>query len=64
MNISRGMKRLWLGLSLLWVVPVVFFGWDDLHDLGDVFKYVLVPPIVLAGIFWLISYVMEGFKGH
>jgi len=67
MNFRRGMFRMWLVLSVLWVAIFVILAFYQLtaDDPGDaVIPYVraaLVPPAILFVSGWLVSWIWKGF---
>ena len=76
MNFPRGLFRLWLVLSVLWIGGVVCLTWHDLqlprsgpfNDLiadaviGRGIKVALIPPVVILAIGSALVWAFKGFR--
>ena len=68
-NVRRGLFRLWLGVSGLWVVLVGgtfwFIGLPAREDAANIVVFfVLVPPLVLLALGYFLVWVAKGFQNN
>jgi hypothetical protein len=60
MNFKRGLFRLWIVLSLLWLALCALFS-GGLPRLENV-PLILTPPLILLALGWAAVWAFSGFK--
>ena len=67
MDWRRGLFRLWVAASVIWVVAVVTLSLpatlgEDLHDWFGLGAFVVLPPVLLLMLGRTLSWVLSGFR--
>ena len=62
-RLGSGVTRLWLFLSGLWIIFMLFLGVDDFFEQPKmIFSHILIPSFVIGSVVFGVHWVRQGFR--